>query len=66
MLDLGSVQLSETNRSLPENGWLEDEFPFGTLGLFSGRTISFREGNVFKQNKVFKEKIMSPYILVNY
>ena len=27
----------------PENGWLEDEFPFGKAFL-QGRTVSFREG----------------------
>ena len=35
--------LPETNLA-PENGWLEDYFPFGG-GPFSGAELSFREGN---------------------
>ena len=34
--------LPETNIA-PENGWLEDYFPFG-MTYFQGRTVSFREG----------------------
>ena len=38
--------LPETNSKLaPENGWLEDEFPFG-MAYFQVRTVSFREGRV--------------------
>ena len=29
----------------PENGWLEDEFPFGMVQI-QGRTVSFREGSL--------------------
>ena len=45
---LAAIQISveytlpETNMA-PENGWLEDEFPFGKA-YFQGRTVSFREG----------------------
>ena len=35
--------LRETNILAPENGWLEDWFPFG-MAYFQGRTVSFREG----------------------
>ena len=31
----------------PENGWLEDEIPFG-MAYFQGRTVSFREGKCSK------------------
>ena len=52
--------LPETNIA-PENGWLEDEFPFGK-SYFQGRTVSFREGistgrcglNFFKICQVLK------------
>ena len=27
---------------VPENGWLEDEFPFG-MAYFQGQAVSFRE-----------------------
>ena len=40
--------LPETNRkrSAPENGWLEDDFPFWET-LFPGAfAVSFREGNI--------------------
>ena len=30
----------------PENGCLEDSFPFG-MAYFQGRIVSFREGNLF-------------------
>ena len=30
----------------PENGWLEDEFPFG-IPYFQGRTVKLREGMKF-------------------
>ena len=36
------VTLPETNIA-PQNGWLEDEFPFG-MAYFQGQTVSFREG----------------------
>ena len=36
------ITLPETNIS-PENGWLEDSFPFGKA-YFQGRAVSFREG----------------------
>ena len=42
--------LPETNIFAPENGWLEDEFPFGKA-YFQGRTVSFREGNFERRNK---------------
>ena len=35
----------ETNIA-PENGWLEDYFPFGKA-YFQGRTVSFRESTFF-------------------
>ena len=35
--------LPETNIFAPENGWLEDYFPFG-MAYFQRRTVSFREG----------------------
>ena len=35
----------ETNIFAPENGWLEDEFPFG-MAQFQVRTVSFREGTL--------------------
>ena len=38
--------LPETNMA-PENGWLEDEFPFGKAYL-QGRAVSFREGICFE------------------
>ena len=36
----GDIQtFTETNQQIaPKNGWLRDEFPFGTNGLFSGAT----------------------------
>ena len=34
--------LPETNVA-PENGWLEDVFPFWVSAYFQGRTVSFRE-----------------------
>ena len=37
------ITLPETNIFAPENGWLEDEFPFGMAHL-QVRTVSFREG----------------------
>ena len=37
-----AVTLPETNIS-PENGWLEDLFPFGKA-LFQGRPVSFQRG----------------------
>ena len=37
--------LPKTNIA-PENGWLEDYFPFG-MAYFQGRTVSFKEGNVY-------------------
>ena len=36
-------------QSAPENGWLEDEFPFGTA-YFQRRNVSFREGSKIMQN----------------
>ena len=36
--------LPETNIFAPENGWLEDYFPFGKA-YFQGWTVGFREGN---------------------
>ena len=40
-----SLKLTETNSKFaPENGWLEDEVPFGKPN-FRGRTVRFREGN---------------------
>ena len=57
MLDLGSVQLSETNRSyLKMDGW-KMNFLLGPSVYFQGRTISLGEGDIFKRNKVFKEKL---------
>ena len=42
------VTLPETNIA-PENGWLEDEFPFRMI-YFQVRTVSFREGTtIFAQ-----------------
>ena len=38
---LCTLTLPETNIA-PENGWLEDEFPFG-MAQFQWRTVSFRE-----------------------
>ena len=40
--------LPETNIA-PENGWLEDYFPFGKA-YFQGRTVSFREGSLMVDN----------------
>ena len=37
--------LPKTNIA-PENGWLEDYFPFG-MSYFQVRTVSFREGNTW-------------------
>ena len=31
--------LPETNSKSPENGWLEDEFPFGTRPIFRGKQL---------------------------
>ena len=39
--------LPETNIFAPENGWLEDEFPFGFRPIFrceNDENVSFREG----------------------
>ena len=39
--------LPETNMLFaPENGWMEDQFPFGMV-YFQVRTVSFREGSSF-------------------
>ena len=39
----------------PENGWLEDEFPFG-IPYFQGRTVKLRGGN----SKGLKNPNISP------
>ena len=36
LLVVGAHLVPETNIFAPENGWLEDEFPFGAKGIFSG------------------------------
>ena len=47
MLHAGSTCYNHppwNEQSAPENGWLEDEFPFGTA-YFQRRNVSFREGS---------------------
>ncbi len=42
--------LPKTN-IVPENGWLEDHFPFGCLPIFRGKlAVSFREGKNHETN----------------
>ena len=43
MLILGGVPSLKKTAKAPENGWLEDEFPFGKPYL-QGQAVSFREG----------------------
>ena len=46
-----NTTLPETNIA-PENGWLEDYFPFGKA-YFQGRTVSFRDGIFFVYRSLF-------------
>ena len=41
----------------PENGWLDDEFPFGKA-CFQVRTVSFEEGNTVDGNNPALENIV--------
>ena len=45
----------------PENGWLEDEFPFGMAQL-QGRAVSFRECSFFSRRMIrdFRHKKNKP------
>ncbi len=40
---LGDLLSLKLTSKAPENGWLEDYFPFG-MAYFQVRTVSFREG----------------------
>ena len=44
-------RISEPSTVAPENGWLENDLPFGTP-YFQVRTVSFREGNPCKNGDV--------------
>ena len=43
MWDKNTLPEGKIDIFAPENGWLEDEFPFG-MAQFQGRIVSFREG----------------------
>ena len=43
----------------PENGWLEDEFPFCRKACFQGQTVSFREGVHFRNHSNLSQNLIS-------
>ena len=46
MVKYGECTIPETNIS-PENGWLEDCFPFGKAYFLGGEHVSFGEGGKY-------------------
>ena len=50
-ISTGERRISEASTVAPENGWLENDLPFGTP-YFQVRTVSFREGNPCKKGDV--------------
>ena len=45
-------QISEPSTVAPENGWLEDEFPFGAPAYFQVRLLLVSERVIFCQGEI--------------